>query len=63
MAAVTELSPEIAALIRVARRSTSSADLSIAAASEAIVLAIHALTLQLAENAEREFGARLEDEV
>lgn len=63
MAAVTELSLEIAALFRVARGTTSSADMSIAVASEAIVMALHALTLQLAENAEREFGARLEDEI
>jgi len=52
VATVTDLSPEIAELFQTARRVTSSADLSIAAASEAIVLALHALTLQLAKNAE-----------
>ncbi len=48
-----ELSPEVAKLLQRARRTASESTYEIAAGAEAIVLAIHALTLQLAENAER----------
>ncbi len=49
---MAELSPEVAKLLQRARRTTSGSTYEIAAGAEAIVLAIHALMLQLAENAD-----------